>query len=125
MTASVPKKLRGTPRSFGKFKQAMQNFHDCLFDKDAPVTARVHPVTGVGLFVWSDLKAGSQIPLFGMLHRSSHAQVVSLDKIGDPNVIRLEQAARSGGKRTQWFYVSGTASLLESQLQTFQRSISA
>jgi SET domain-containing protein len=106
-------------REARKVKNLCNDFYESLFGKLAIVKPFKQPSTGVGLIARTTLKKGSVLPVFGTLHRSSHRRTLLLDKVGDPNPLRLEQRTRSGGKRTQWYYVAGPASLLNHSCKHF------
>lgn len=66
------------------------------------------PGMGLGLFAAQDMKRGSLL-LFGHLHRVTHKTVLALDKLGETS---LMQVAQQGGRRIDWYYMGGPASLV-------------
>lgn len=66
------------------------------------------PGMGLGIFASQDMKKGSLV-LFGHLHRVTHKTVLALDKLGETS---LMQVAREEGRRIDWYYMGGPASMI-------------
>jgi hypothetical protein len=76
---------------------------------------RVGSVKGMGLGVFAnkEMKKGAML-MFGHLHRVSHKTVLTLDKLGESSLMQVKR-----GKRSDWYYLGGPASLINHACKNF------
>ena len=71
------------------------------------------PGMGLGVFATRHARKGSTL-LFGQLHRVTHKATMRLDATGETSLMQFQE-----GKRIQWCYMGGPASLVNHACRNF------